>query len=435
MENNYFTTIIIGDELFSGKKDENGPAVDLLLKEIGLQPRTRLIVKDVEADIQEGVKRALGKSRLVLCCGGLGPTQDDVTRQAVAKGIGRKLSWNKKEWEKLENRLKKITNLVSQSNRQQTWFPEKSTILKNSVGTAPGFIVRAKSNSWVAAVPGPPRECVEMVKKALLPYLRKQTIRGAKRERRRVLRVAGLAESALQEKLGPLFPNSSPMRLGFILDGPGEILITLSISENGRKDSERLRAGVRRIIGVLGENVVDAQAGRLEEAVGKFLKKTSTTLAVAESCTGGIVAQRITSVPGSSSYFKLGVVTYGNQSKSDMLAIPQALIQKHGAVSREVALAMARAIKRKGKADWGMGITGIAGPAGGTARKPVGLVHIALCRPDGSLEDRVARFFGRRGLIQQRSAAAGLDWLRRELLKVGRNGENRENFKKANDLE
>jgi len=408
--------IAVGDELLAGRVDTNGPALEAQLQALGLEPRERRALPDDEAAVAAAVRELTRKHDLVLCCGGLGPTQDDVTRQAIARALRLPLV-TRPEWSRpIEAYFQRMRRPMPTINRIQAMLPEGASHVMNHWGTAQGFAVASGEGGIVAALPGPPRECLPMMSEILAPWLKKNLRLAGPLVHTATLRVAGEAEAWLQVTLAPLFPKGSPIMLGFLLDEPGEILVKLKVENYPASAATKvLDQAVRQVGKTLGADVVDAQARPLPQVVGCLLRKKRQTLTVAESCTGGLIARRMTTVSGSGHYFLEGAVTYHNRAKTRRLRVPRALLEKHGAVSAETALAMARGMRRTSLSDWSIGVTGIAGPTGGTRSKPVGLVYAAVCGPDGATVQEL-RYNGDRDFIQRRSATAALDLLRRRLL-------------------
>lgn len=405
----------VGDELLAGCRDTNGPALEERLAAVGFEPRARMALPDDLETVACNVRRLLEDHALVLLCGGLGPTQDDVTRAAAARALDRELIFAPAAWSAIRARFRRMRRALPESNRVQAMLPRGARLLPNAHGTAPGFMISARGR-WVAALPGPPHECLPMFDRVLLPRLRAAFGLRGRTLHRICLRTSGVAESGLQDRLGPAFAQADLPELGFLLDEPGEILVVLTARGADAARARRLLQRGERLAGeILGADLVGRAGLTLPEAVGKRLAARGQTLAVAESCTGGLLSRRITSTAGSSRYFLEGMVTYSNQAKTRRLGVTPAVLARYGAVSEETAAAMADGLRRRSGADWTLSVTGIAGPGGGTKRKPVGMVCFGLAGPAGKPETRTLHFTGERDLIQRRSAAWALDWLRRRL--------------------
>jgi len=409
--------LAVGDELLSGRQDTNGPALEARLAAFGLEPRERRVLPDELELAARGVRALLAAHDIVVTCGGLGPTQDDVTREAVARALGLELVFVPSAWRSIQGRFRRMRRELPESNRAQAFVPSGAVVLPNAWGTAPGFLVQADGR-WVASLPGPPQECLPMFDQELLPRLQRAFRLKGRTLHRRVLRTCGAAESGLQDALGPIFREPGLPELGFLLDEPGEILVILTVRE---PEPEKARAVLRRGYALarkqLGEDYVGDGALSLPASLGQQLGDRKQTLAVAESCTGGLISRRITSVPGSSAYFLEGAITYTNAAKIRRLGVSPALLARYGAVSEPVATAMAAGMRQQSSADWALAVTGIAGPGGAGPGKPVGTVCFGLAGPGGLRQARTCFFLGDRDLVQRRSATTALDWLRRFLAK------------------
>ncbi len=408
--------VAVGDELISGRADSNGPAVAGELEAAGLETRIRLVQPDDVRRLAGNLRRLLQEHDVVVLTGGLGPTQDDVTRAAAALALHRSLRFKPAAWRAIQRRLRRMRRRIPDSNRRQAWIPRGAELLANTRGTAPGFFLRAGGRKILAALPGPPRECLPMLRRQLLPRLRRMFATRGPAVYRGQWRCCGLPEAGLQERLGPEFSGADQPELGFLLDEPGEILVILTVRGLPAGEARaRLRRGGRRIKRLLGENCVGRAEVSLPAAVGRRLLALRQTLAVAESCSGGLVCRRVTSVPGSSRYFLEGAVAYSNAAKIARLGVAAGLLRRHGAVSPETAEAMAAGIRRASGADWGLAVTGIAGPGGGTRTKPVGTVHLGVSGPGVKRSVSLRLWAEDRETVQRRAAASALDLLRRQL--------------------
>ena len=372
------------------------------------------VVPDDRSILEETLRTALGRYRYVVVCGGLGPTTDDLTRFAAASVLGVPLVEDGTSLASIESRFRTRGIEMPAVNRRQALIPEGAAALPNPAGTAPGVLARTGTGAWLVLLPGPPSELVAMFDQEVRPRLERQMPRIA-RGVRETLMVAGLPESVLQERILDLTPaRDAPDQIA-ILASRGEIEIRVS-GPAGRA------AAVRRLADRMAERLAPAVFSRtagehLEHAVGRMLAERRERAAFAESLTGGLVAERLTRVPGSSAWFDLGVVAYANEAKQDLLAVPEVVLRAHGAVSEPVAMAMADGARRRSGNAWGVAVTGIAGPGGGSAEKPVGLVWAAVSGP----VSRASRFLlpGDRSLVRQLAATAALDLLRKSLLAAG----------------
>ena len=406
--------IAVGSELLSPYfQDTNSLYLTSKLNELGWTVAFKTIVGDSEADLSGRLREALRRAQLVMITGGLGPTGDDVTREAVARALGKDLVFRRDLLEKIEARFLNRGLRMPRPNRKQAFIIRGAAVLPNRNGTAPGQFLRV-GGKRIVLLPGPPRELQPICEESVWPALGKKR---AGYLRRSVLKVTGLSESMVEARISGLYPKNADLGLT-ILGSPGQIeLHTWAFSGQSPAVAERkLRRLTFRIGRHLGSHVFSRSGESLEEAVGALLKKRRMTLAVAESCSGGLISHRLTNVPGSSAYFLEGVVTYSNAAKTDLLGVPSELIERHGAVSSPVARKMALGVRKRARSDLGLAVTGIAGPAGGTPEKPVGLVFTALAWRGGTAVQE-SRFLGKREQIKQQSAQKALDLVRRHLLR------------------
>jgi nicotinamide-nucleotide amidase len=405
--------IAVGSELLTSERtDTNGLWLTEKLNSVGIEVKLKTIVGDDDARLEETIRDAMKRSRVVIMTGGLGPTEDDITRKIAARAMNRRLLLNEKVLEAIRTKFFGMGRQMPEINSRQAMVIEGAEVLDNPKGTAPGMYVEHEGRN-VALLPGPPREMRPMFENFVLPKLAAKA--GDVRVVRRVLRVAGLGESAVDEKIAPVYTQyKNPQTT--ILFNRSEIEIHLTAQAKTEQDAELLLDGLAgQIEERLGHSIFAFRGETMEEVVGLRLAVTGFTLAVAESCTGGLVSQRLTEVPGSSVYFMEGVVTYSNDAKVRSLGVNPELIRKHGAVSAEVAEAMAEGVRRRADTDFGLSVTGIAGPTGGSEEKPVGLAYIALS-DDAHTEHRKLMVPGDRHLIRWRSSQAALDLLRRRLI-------------------
>ena len=406
--------IAIGSELLSSSRtDTNSLWLTDQLNRIGIDVRLKTIVGDDDARLEEVVKDAVKRSRVVLTTGGLGPTEDDITRKVVARALGKRLSLDEKVLAEIRERFRSfgIANMPERNSRQAMVIAG-AEVLSNPNGSAPGLYLEHEGCA-IALMPGPPREMKPMFENYVRARLDK--LAGDTRFATRVLRVAGLGESAVDEKIAPIYTKyENPQTT--ILFNSSEIEIHLRAHGRTEADAETLLDDLSlKIERELGNSAFSFRGETMEEVVGRRLAMTEFTLAVAESCTGGLIAQRMTSVPGASKYFIEGVVTYSNDSKVRLLGVDKKLIREFGAVSQQVARDMARGVRHRAKTDFGLAVTGIAGPGGGTKDKPVGLVYIALA-DDAHTEHKKLTIPGDRELVRWRASQAALDMLRRRLI-------------------
>jgi len=419
--------IAIGSELLSpNRSDTNSLWLTDQLNRIGIDVKLKTIVGDDDARLEEVVKDAVKRSRVVITTGGLGPTEDDITRKVVARALGRRLSLDESVLEEIRARFQNFGVNMPERNSRQAMVIDGAEVLPNPNGTAPGLYLevsaisdrtlpdgRVSAGCAIALLPGPPREMKPMFENHVLSRIGK--LAGDTRFATRLLRVTGMGESAVDEKISPIYTKyENPQTT--ILFNSTEIEIHLRAHGRTEPDADALLDDLSlKIEKALGNSVFSFGGETMEEVIGRRLAMTDFTLAVAESCTGGLIAQRLTSIPGSSKYFLEGVVTYSNESKTRLLGVDKKVIKEFGAVSQQVARDMARGVRHKAKSDFGLAITGIAGPSGGTEQKPVGLVFIALA-DDAHTEHKRLVIPGDRELIRWRASQAALDMLRRRLI-------------------
>lgn len=404
--------IATGSELLSGGVVETNSiflAEGLLL--IGIETAFKTVVGDNERDIEAALRQALQRAEVILITGGIGPTEDDVTRKVLAKVMRRRLVLSEDALSAIKGRL--AGREYASANDRQALVPVGSRLLLNPVGTAPGFFLE-EAGRFIAVLPGVPQEMEAMFSEGLRPVLADR-FGGRLFIRKRVLRTFGMPESAVNEALSAVIKKKRPF-IGLAAKETG-VDVRIVASE---PDPETAEAVIEKTESAIRERLKDAVYGvdgqTMEEIVGVLLKQRRLTIAVAESCTGGLISKRLTDVSGSSGYFMSAAVVYSNRAKVDMLHVPDELLEKHGAVSREVAAAMAQGIRNAAKTDFGISVTGIAGPTGGSAEKPVGLVFMALASSEGvKVEEH--RFLGDRGQIRMKASQAALDMVRRHLIK------------------
>ncbi len=405
--------IAVGSELLgTGRIDTNSLFLTAELNALGVEVVTKTIVGDDVARLAEAVRSAAGRSPIVILTGGLGPTEDDVTREAVAQALGRKLVHHPEIVERLERRFRAMNRPMAAINLKQAQVIEGAEVLPNDNGTAPGQWLE-DGGRIVALLPGPPAEMEPVFLAECLPRLRR--LLPPQAIRRRIYRVADVPESELDQLISPVYGRySNPATT--ILAAPGDIQIHLRARAEQADEAERLLEELgSQIEELLGDRIYSRDGSALEEVVGGQLRAARATLSVAESCTGGLLGERITSVAGSSDYFLGGFLTYSNRAKSELLGVPPGLIEEHGAVSEPVAAAMAEGARTRLGATWALAISGVAGPGGGTPAKPVGTVAIALAGP-AVAQTTLRRFLGDRQRVRGLAAHNALNMLRRALL-------------------
>ena len=415
-------TIAIGSELLvGGRSDSNSLFIADRLGANGIEVRFKTIVGDHWADIVNAIQTAARRAGVIVMTGGLGPTIDDCTREAVAEVTGRRLARRKAAYEGMVARLTQWGRTPNKGQLRQALIPSGAEVLPNPVGSAPGFALSWK-HAIVIALPGVPREMEAMMDQAVIPFLTdrftQSSIQRPQPIRRSVFHTWGLSEADIDTKLHGLISTGTPIALG-LLASPMGVLVSLTTNPHHtstRRALESLEQDVRRR---LSEWIFAEGQDTMEAVVGGLLSKQTRTVALAESCTGGLIGHRLTQIPGSSAYVDRGAICYSNQAKTDMLGVPASLIARHGAVSQEVAAAMAQGIRERAGTSVGLSVTGIAGPGGGTETKPVGLVYVGLDGGAGDVTTKEFRFHGDRSMIKQRSSQAALDLLRRWLIDRG----------------
>ncbi len=405
--------IAVGSELLTPfRTDTNSLWLTDRLNSVGVEVKLKTIVGDDDARLEETIRDALKRSGIVVLTGGLGPTEDDITRKIAARALGRRLSLDERVLEEIRAKFLRWGRKMPEINARQAMVMEGAEVLPNPNGSAPGMYLEHDSRV-VALLPGPPREMKPMFDTHVLPRIASRA--GGVRVARRVLRVAGLGESAVDERIAPVYTQYKNPQTTILFTNT-DIEIHLTAQGKTEQEAELLLDGLSgQIEERLGDAVFAFRGETMEEVVGLRLAVGGFNLAVAESCTGGLIAHRLTEVPGSSTYFTEGLVTYSNEAKTRLLGVPEELIERHGAVSAEVAEAMAEGVKRRAATDFGLAVTGVAGPGGGTADKPVGLVYVSLS-DDAHTEHRRLMLPGDRHLIRWRASQAAIDLLRRRLI-------------------
>jgi nicotinamide-nucleotide amidase len=407
--------IAVGSEMLTSQRiDTNSLFITDQLNALGVEVRRKLIVGDDRALLTDALKSALSHAELVILTGGLGPTEDDVTRQAVADALDRKLVFSQEICDAIEERFRRRQRKMAEINKRQAYVIEGAEVLPNTNGTAPGQWI-ANDGHVVIMLPGPPGELKPLFAQECIPRLTKllptQVIRA------RFYRVTGFTESDLDALIAPVYTKyTNPSTT--ILASPGDIQIHLRARCGSAEDAERLLAEVGDPIeALLGRHLFSRNGDPLEAIIGTLLRERGATLSIAESCTGGMVGERITSIAGSSEYFVGGFVTYTDRMKTDLLGIDPALIAQHTAVSKEVARAMAEGARVRTNSTFAISITGEAGPESSTG-VPVGTIFVGYAGPDAPAEALRFAMPGDRPRIRGFATQAALDLLRRRLMKL-----------------
>lgn len=410
--------IAIGSELLTPfRQDTNSLYLTKKLNELGVEVSFKTVVGDRRANLISAIQIALSRADIVILMGGLGPTEDDLTRECAAEALGRRLRRDRQMVEELRARFAARGWKMSENNERQGDVIEGAEVMPNARGSAPGQFLHINDTGGEAIVillPGPPHELKAMFEEQVLFRLRRLT--PPRHIASRELKIAMIGESAADKRAAAIYKRRTDVETTILAGTPGEVQLHL------RAQAETLEAAQKKVDSLaealedeFDDAIFSANGESLEQIVGYYLDMRGATLAVAESCTGGLLAERITSVPGSSRYFFGGAVVYDNSIKSALADVPPLLIKEHGAVSPQVATALAEGIRKRCHTTFGVGITGVAGPAGGTEKKPVGLVYVALA--DENKTDVVERNFpGDRDRIRHWATQQALDMVRRKLM-------------------
>ncbi|HET8923276.1 MAG TPA: competence/damage-inducible protein A [Candidatus Acidoferrum sp.] len=408
--------IAVGSEMLTPDRvDTNSLFLTGELNRLGIEVVRKTIVGDNRDLLAEAFRDALDRVPLIIASGGLGPTEDDLTRETVAELLGRKLILNDAILRYIEGRFRQLGREMPPVNVRQAMVPEGAEVLENPRGSAPGLWLE-DAGRIIALLPGPPRELKPMYQEQIQPRLERRStgIRMFHRE----LHVAGMGESAVEQRIKPIYTRYGDVHTT-ILAAPGEIQIHLRMwTDDALGAQKTLDEIVQGFELALTDRIYSQDGSSMEEVVARLLTMNNATISAAESCTGGLLAQRLTSIAGSSSYFLGGVVCYSNELKTAWADVPQELIQSKGAVSSEVAVTLADGIRRRVGSTLGVGITGIAGPSGGSEEKPVGTVHIALSHA-GGVKERGVRFPGDRDAVRWHASQLALDMVRIHFLYNG----------------
>ena len=399
--------LTLGTELVKGSVlNTNAAYLGGELTQLGFEVKNQSACADEERLIKEALRVALGRAKVIFVSGGLGPTPDDVTREAIAEFFHVPLKFSASQYRLIQGYYKKRKKKIPVLVKREAHFPANAQPILNQFGIALGFMIETRGKILIAA-PGVPGELVRLFEKRIKPVLQKR-FKGLRPAGKLLVKTIGVSEPVIMERLGKNFFKMGDFQFG-IYPGAGEV--GLRIYSDSSQVLKRLKIHISK---VLGKNIYSFFDEEIEEVVGRRLKSENKTIACAESCTGGRVSELITRVPGASRYFFGSVVSYQNQAKTEVLGIPGELIRKKGAVSKEVALAMAGKAREKFKTTFGLAVTGLAGP--GKSKDPIGLVYLAICT---SSLDRVwkERFWGDREQIQLKASKKLLEYLWRWLTK------------------
>ena len=407
--------IAVGSELLTPYRlDTNSLFLTSQLNQLGIRVIHKAVVGDAPDDMRSSFGHALDRAELIVSSGGLGPTDDDRTRQTVAELMGRKLHTDERILQHIKERFQRFRpgRVMPEINARQALVPEGATVLPNPKGPAPGLWLEANGHI-VILLPGVPAELQGLFETEVKPRLAR--FAGRKRLFTRELRITGLPESEVETRVSPLYSLYPDTETTILASPPGIQLHPSTWSDDAGKAEKLLDEISDRMALALGEHLYSTRGETLEEVVGRILTENRATIAVAESCTGGLLAERLTNVPGSSIYFLGGVVCYSNDLKTRLVDVPPSLLEAKGAVSPEVAMALAEGIRKRTGATIGIGVTGIAGPGGGSPEKPVGLVYIGIADERGPRQ-KEHRFMGDRDRIRLFASQSALDTARRYFL-------------------
>jgi len=410
--------IAVGSELLTPSRlDTNSLAITERLRALGIALRAKAVVGDRASDLAAVFRGALERADLIILTGGLGPTDDDLTRDVVSEVLGLPMSIDDAIVEKIRARFARRSLEMPDVNRRQAQVPRGAIVLDNPNGTAPGLFID-HAGKIVILLPGPPRELQPMFEQVCAGPLSARA--GAERSYTTSLFITGRGESHVEQKVQPIYSrwrDERPPIATTILAAMGQIELHLTVRDtDGARAQARLDRARDDLLAVIGDDVYSTDGRPMEQIVGALLSERGFTIAAAESCTGGLLMSRLTDVPGSSSYVRAGVIAYAYEDKTSLLGVPREMIETNGAVSEPVAVAMAEGIRERTKASVTVGITGIAGPGGGTPAKPVGTVVIAVIVPEQPVYVRTYTFIGGRTMVKFQATQAAMDRVRRMLL-------------------
>ena len=412
----HIEVVTIGDELLLGYTiDTNAAHIARVLAVEGVEIARRTTVGDTAPAIAAAVHEALDRTGAVITTGGLGPTSDDLTKSSIAALFGRAMVLDEEHLAWMEERFTRIFKRpMAASNRQQAMLPAGARKLRNNHGSAPGIWLEDDRGRWVAMLPGVPRELRGMLADTLVPLVRERAGAARRVVRSRTLRTTGVGESLIADRVATLPDGVGDVDIAYLPNAEGTDLRLTVRGAAPEEADRRLADSAARLHTVLDDAIYGEDDADLAAVVLEQCRTRSLTIAVAESCTGGLLGARLTAIPGSSEVVLGGVIAYANAVKTTLLGVPAAMLRGHGAVSEPVVRAMASGVRAATGARVGLAITGVAGPGGGTEEKPVGTVWIAT-DVDGEIDARKTRLIGDRAEVRQRAAQAILEMLRRRL--------------------
>lgn len=404
--------LAVGTELLMGQiANTNAQYISARLPDVGIGVFYHSVVGDNPVRLKECLSLALSRSDIVIMTGGLGPTQDDLTKETVASAMNRKLVLDQESLDKMQSFFRKLNRQMTDNNIKQAYLPENCIIIRNKNGTAPGCIIE-EGGKTVVMLPGPPSEMKPMLEDSVIPYfLEKSEYRLVSK----FLKIFGIGESALEDMILDLIDTqTNPTIAPYAKDGEVTLRITAIYSKN-KFNTDLITPLVEEIKRRLGDSVYSTDNKNMEEVAAELLVNTGTTISIAESCTGGLICTKLTDIPGISKVFDRGIISYSNLSKVESLGVKQYTIEKYGAVSRETAVEMAKGIRSISHTKLGLSITGIAGPDGGTEEKPVGLVYVALAS-DTDVQCKEIKLWGGRNRIRNVTTLHAFDMVRQYLI-------------------
>ncbi|MFC1668164.1 competence/damage-inducible protein A [Chlamydiota bacterium] len=403
--------ISIGTELLNGtRQDGDFDIIAKAVNKLGYRISFHTTVSDESSQLKDVFEGAIQRAHVVISTGGLGPTEDDITRAVVSDITGKKLVYSTEVEQWIRDHFAARNCVMGQVNLTMAYIPQSATALKNDIGNAPGIKLSLKKNNVLFLLPGPPREMIPLFEREVVSYLKKTYLVDKKISN--LYKITGLPESAVQQKITDTSDLKKHACDYVFLASPGDITLKVTPTGNDRKAVKKIDSLIKNLF---GDYLYSSEDILLESVAGRLLTVHKKSIAVAESCTGGLLAHRITNIVGSSDYFLTGVVAYSNKAKCSILRVSQKTINSYGAVSMQTAKEMAKGVRNISRADIGVSITGIAGPTGGTKEKPVGLVYFGLASEDTVFVDKKLFTSDREG-IKQFASQHGLDMIRRYLI-------------------
>lgn len=404
--------LAVGTELLMGQiANTNAQYISARLPDVGIGVYYHSVVGDNHERLKAALNLALSRSDLVIITGGLGPTKDDLTKETIAELLNRRLVPHQESLDRLRSFFERFKRPMTENNLKQADMPEGSIVIRNNNGTAPGCIIEDKGKI-VVMLPGPPSEMKPMFEETVIPYLEEIS---DYRIVSRFLRIFGIGESTMEDAIKDLIENqSNPTIAPYAKEGEIALRITARYPK-GKTNEDVITPVEEEIRKRLGIKVYSSDDKGLDRVAAEMLLQTDTTIAIAESCTGGLISARLTEIPGVSKVFNRGIISYSNQSKTENLHVRKGTLERFGAVSRETAIEMAKGVRKISGTDLGLSVTGIAGPDGGSSEKPVGLVYIALADKE-SVECKELRLWGSRNRIRNVASLHAFDMIRRKLI-------------------